>query len=177
LDSVLTAGPDPRGRSRITNKVRASPLGLDGRSERGRRWRDIIDGLIREYGPSEVDKLRELATLKLSLEATQAAVINGDILRSEDLIRLANAIGRCEKPLRARVRARAAQAPAGASQSEPDLSHLSNEQLDRLGAMLAEADARKAAEANAARDASEARRMDEMAASDAPSPSEGQANG
>jgi hypothetical protein len=72
LDSVLTAGPDPRGRSRITNKVRASPLGLDGRSERGRRWRDIIDGLIREYGPSEVDKLRELATLKLSLEATQS---------------------------------------------------------------------------------------------------------
>jgi hypothetical protein len=67
----------------------------------GRLWRE------------EPDKLRELATLKLSLEATQAAVINGDILRSEDLIRIANAIGRIEKVLKAKVRQRASQAPAG----------------------------------------------------------------
>jgi hypothetical protein len=112
LDSALTVERFPRGRSRITNKVRASPLGLDGRSERGRRWRDLIDGLIAAYGADEPDRIRELATLKLSLEATQAAVINGDILRSEDLIRLANAITRCEKPLRARARVREAQAPA-----------------------------------------------------------------
>jgi len=99
-------------RARITNKVRLSPRGVDGRSERGRRWRDIIDSLIAAYGAAEPDKLRELATLKLSLEATQAAVINGDVLRSEDLVRLANLISRREKELRAKQRAAAASAPS-----------------------------------------------------------------
>ena len=113
LDSALSVERHPMGRSRITNKVRSSPLGLDGRSERGRRWRDLLDGALAAYGGEEPDKLRELATLKLSLEATQAAVINGDILRSEDLIRIANAIGRIEKVLKAKARQRASQAPAG----------------------------------------------------------------
>jgi hypothetical protein len=101
------------GRSRITNKVLASPLGVDGRSERGRRWRDLINGLLAVYGPGEPDKLRELATMKLSLEATQAAVINGDVLRSEDLVRVANLISRREKELRAKQRQREVERPEG----------------------------------------------------------------
>jgi hypothetical protein len=78
-----------------------------------RRWRDLLDGLIAAYGPGEPDKLRELAALKLSLEATQAAVINGDVLRSEDLVRLANLISRREKELRAKQRQREVEQPAG----------------------------------------------------------------
>ena len=72
-----------------------------------------MDGLIAAYGPSEPDKLRELATMKLSLEATQAAVINGDVLRSEDLVRVANLISRREKELRAKQRQREVEQPAG----------------------------------------------------------------
>ena len=117
LESVSSVERHPQGRSRITNKVRSSPLGLDGRSERGRRWRDLLDQALAAYGASEPDKLRELATLKLSLEATQAAVINGDILRSEDLIRLANAISRIEKVLGAKQRQRQAEPPAGGMRS------------------------------------------------------------
>ena len=101
------------GRSRITNKVRSSPLGVDGRSERGRRWRDLLDGLIAAYGPAEPDKLRELAALKLSLEATQAAVVCGDVLRSEDLVRLGNLISRRERELQRAARQREAAQPEG----------------------------------------------------------------
>jgi uncharacterized protein (DUF1501 family) len=57
-------------RSRITNRLRESPAGLDGRSERGRRWRDLLEVLIAEYGTADPEKLRETAALKLSLEAT-----------------------------------------------------------------------------------------------------------
>ncbi len=71
-----------------------------------------MDALIAEFGPGEPDKLRALATLQLSLEATQAAVINGEVLRSEDLVRLANLISRREKELRAKARQREAARPA-----------------------------------------------------------------
>jgi hypothetical protein len=103
----------PRLRAKVTNNFRKSPAGLDGRSERGRRWRDVLEALIAEYGTAEPEKLRALATLKLSLEATEGAVVAGDILRSEDLVRLANLISRREKELRARQRQRLAEPPAG----------------------------------------------------------------
>ena len=111
LDSALSVERHPMGRSRITNRVRSSPLGVDGRSERARRWRDVLDALITAYGTAEPDKLRELATLKLSLEATQAAVISGDVLRSEDLVRVANLVSRREKELRAKQRQREVEQP------------------------------------------------------------------
>jgi len=112
LDSA-TIERHPKGRARITNKIRISPAGVDGRSERARRWRDVIDALIAAYGASEPDKLRELATLKLSFEATQAAVINGDVLRSEDLVRLANLISRRERELRAAAHKREVERDKG----------------------------------------------------------------
>jgi hypothetical protein len=104
LNSVETAARDPRARSRVTNSLRESLVGVDGRTERARRYRDLLEGCLAEFGPGEPDKLRALAAMKLSLEATQAAVINGDVLRSEDLVRLANVISRREQELRARAR-------------------------------------------------------------------------
>ena len=103
----------PRARSRITNNVRESLVGVDGRSERARRYRDLLEGLIVEFGPGEPDNLRALAAMKLSLEATQAAVINGDVLRSEDLVRLANVISKRERELRAKQRQREVEQPTG----------------------------------------------------------------
>jgi hypothetical protein len=112
LDCEITTVRSANVRSRVTNNVRESLVGVDGRSERGRRFRDIIEALIVEYGSSDPDKLRALAALKLSLEATQAAVINGDILRAEDQVRLANIISRREKELRAKARQREAEPSA-----------------------------------------------------------------
>ncbi len=103
----------PRLRAKVTNNFRLSPAGVDARSERGRRWRDLLEGLIAKYGTADPEKLREVATLRLSLEATQAAVIAGDILRSEDLVRLGNLISRREKELRAKQRQRQVERPEG----------------------------------------------------------------
>lgn len=113
LESVTAALGPPAGRSRFTNNIRRTPDGVHGKSARGRRYLDVLDGLILEFGLGDADRLRELATLRLSLEATQAAVVAGDILRSEDLVRLANLISRREKELRARRRQASAQPPAG----------------------------------------------------------------
>jgi hypothetical protein len=109
LDGVATDTRSPRVRSRVTNNLRGSLAGVDGRSERGRRWRDILEALIAEYGTADPERLREVAALRLSLEATQVAVVNGDVLRSEDLVRLANLISRREKELRAKRRQTPAQ--------------------------------------------------------------------
>jgi hypothetical protein len=112
LDCETTPVRPANIRARITNRLRESTAGLDGRSERGRRWRDVLEALIAEYGADEPDRLRALATLRLSLEATETAVINGDVLRSEDLVRLTNLISRREKELRAKQRYREAKAPS-----------------------------------------------------------------
>jgi hypothetical protein len=112
LEGTAAVERSPRLRAKVTNNLWQSPDGLDQRSPRGRRWRDLLDGLIAEYGTAYPEKLRSLAVLKLSLEATQAAVLRGDILRSEDIVRLENLIGRRERELGAKARAREAERPA-----------------------------------------------------------------
>jgi hypothetical protein len=138
FNSALVIERHPMGRARITNRVLECPPGIDGRSERGRRWKDLLNALIVSYGQDEPDRLRELATLKLSYEATQAAVVTGDVLRSEDVVRLGNLVSRRERELALRARGRLAQASTSAAPttSAPDLSSLSDAQLDRLGALL-----------------------------------------
>jgi hypothetical protein len=113
LECETTAVRPANVRARITNRLRESPAGVDGRSERGRRWRDLLEGLIAEYGTADPEKLREVAALRLSLEATQAAVVRGDIRRSEDLVRLANLISRRERELQVKQRQREAEPPVG----------------------------------------------------------------
>jgi hypothetical protein len=98
-------------RARRTNSPRGLPVGVDGRSAEARRWRDILEALIVSYGQDDMDKLRSLATLRVSLEVTQAAVLRGDVLRSEDIVRLERLIGQREKELGLRARARLATAP------------------------------------------------------------------
>jgi hypothetical protein len=49
------------------------------RSQHGRRFRDLAALVIAEHGPDIYPvKIRELAGLKLSIEITQAALVNGD---------------------------------------------------------------------------------------------------
>jgi hypothetical protein len=86
-------------RSGLTN----NPYRLDGvdmRTERGRRYRDIVDALIAEFGSSNPVGLRELAGLKFTLEQTQAAVVAGDQRAREDLVRISNLVARREAVMR-----------------------------------------------------------------------------
>jgi hypothetical protein len=86
-------------RSGLTN----NPYRLDGvdmRTERGRRYRDIVDALIAEFGSSNPVGLRELAGLKFTLEQTQAAVVAGDERAREDLVRISNLVARREAVMR-----------------------------------------------------------------------------
>ena len=92
-------------RSALTNDPRRLP-GVDMRSHHGRRFRDIVNVLIAEFGDADVTRLRELGGLKYSLEQVQAAVVAGDSRACEDLVRLSNLITRREAELRARIRPR-----------------------------------------------------------------------
>ena len=99
LDMATVAARPRKLRSGLTN----NPYRLDGvdmRTERGRRYRDIVDALIAEFGSSNAVALRELAGLKFSLEQTQAAVVAGDARAREDLVRLSNLITRREGAMR-----------------------------------------------------------------------------
>jgi hypothetical protein len=79
------AAPRPRNnRSGLTNNIFRLP-GVDMRSPRGRRYRDLCDALIAEFGDADPAGLRELATNKrpvvlcLAPTAKQAGVVYGYI--------------------------------------------------------------------------------------------------
>jgi len=74
--------------------------GVDGRSPRARRYRDVVDALIGEFGLHDPVAIRELAGLKITLEMTQGQVVAGDSRAREDLVRVSNLIARREKEMR-----------------------------------------------------------------------------
>jgi hypothetical protein len=86
-------------RSGLTNNPHKLD-GVDMRTQRGRRYRDIVDALIAEFGAANSVGLRELAGLKFTLEQTQAAVVGGDQRAREDLVRVSNLVARREKEMR-----------------------------------------------------------------------------
>lgn len=93
-----------KARSVLTNDPRRLP-GVSMRSPRGRRFRDIVETLMAEFGANcDPVRLRELAGLKFSAEEVQAAVVHGNTRAVEDLVRLSNLICRRENELRARAR-------------------------------------------------------------------------
>ena len=100
-----------RRRSVLTNDPRRLP-GVDMRSHHGRRFRDIVEVLLGEFGAVDTARLRELASLKFTFEQVQAAVVAGDSRACEDLVRLSNLITRREAELRTRMAAKAPKPPS-----------------------------------------------------------------
>jgi hypothetical protein len=86
-------------RSALSNNPRRLS-GIDMRSSRGRRFKDIVNALVDEFGDANPVALREVASLRFSLEETQADVVNGVARAREDLVRLSNLIARRETVLR-----------------------------------------------------------------------------
>ena len=98
-------------RSAVTNNPFFLP-GVDMRSTRGRRYRDIVASLIVEFGEADPEALRDLATWKVTLEDTQAAVISGDAAAREDMVRIGNLIARREASLREAASASQSRVPS-----------------------------------------------------------------
>lgn len=104
LGSAAISVRSRKAHARLTNNLRELH-GVDGRSAEGKRYRDLLDSLIVEFGAHDPIRLRELAGLKYTQELTQAAAIKGDMAACENLVRLANLISRREGALRAAKRA------------------------------------------------------------------------
>jgi hypothetical protein len=98
-------------RAKLSNDLFALP-GVDGRSARARRYRDLMHDLIAEFGIADPRRLRDLAGLRFTLEQCQASIVGGGASTLEDLVRMTNAIGRKERELRASKRAETAAKPS-----------------------------------------------------------------
>ena len=102
---------NPKRRAVATNNPQKL-VGVDMKSGHGRRFADIMTMLAIEYIGLDPVTLRELASLKLTLELTQLAVIEGDKRARGDLVRISNVISRRESQLRAEHVKAQAEAPS-----------------------------------------------------------------
>jgi hypothetical protein len=97
------AAQPANNRSRITNG-KALLDGVSACSTKGRRYRDVIDGLSADLGsdPSLADQLqiRSIAALIVHAEALTADMLNGKPVDSEQLTRVSNSAARMLSALR-----------------------------------------------------------------------------
>jgi hypothetical protein len=110
LKGLAVEGQPRKLRSVATNGP-CRLAGVDMRRAAGRRYLNLVDQLVSQFGDANLEAVRELAGLRFSLEQCQARVVNGDARAREDLVRLFNLIGRREKVLRD-VRRTEAKRPA-----------------------------------------------------------------
>ena len=108
--SLNVVGRSRHGSSPTANSPFTLP-GVDGRSPDGRRFRELAEALVAEYGSVDVFAIRELSGLKLMLERQHEEILRGDRQSLEDLVRLSNVVERKEKALRLRARQKPAPRP------------------------------------------------------------------
>lgn len=84
-----------RGRSAATN-ARSFLAGIDGRSTRARRFRDLMSsfaaglGGIDALSESELALVRQAASVTMRAEELQSAIARGEAVDPDELIRLSN---------------------------------------------------------------------------------------
>jgi hypothetical protein len=97
LSSQQVARHLKQGRSRVTNGSRTL-IGVKGSSKYGRRYRDLIDLFTAEVGSVltqfEQAMVKQAAALAVQGEQMQAAIVNGEAVNSDDLIRLSSEVRR-----------------------------------------------------------------------------------
>jgi hypothetical protein len=82
-------------RSRITNGTDML-AGIDARSAPARRYRDLCQSLADDLGgaasltTAQTALVRQAAAMLVQSEAFQSAILNGEIVDSEQLVRLSN---------------------------------------------------------------------------------------
>jgi hypothetical protein len=80
-------------RSRITNCARFLP-DVDGRSARGRRFRDLVEVYLEKTGGRQQDLCRQLATLVMAREDLSARLVRGEAVSAQDVLLLSGTINR-----------------------------------------------------------------------------------
>jgi hypothetical protein len=97
----------PRTRSMVTNQSKLLH-GVDGRSTTARRFRDLIADYAREAGgsavlsPAELGMVRQAAAMTLRAEQLQAAIVRGEPVLADEMIRLSSEARRVLAGLRKR---------------------------------------------------------------------------
>ena len=101
----------PRIRSAVSNGTRLL-VGVDGRSALARRFRDLIAELTAEAGgreglsAAECSAIRQAAAMMLRAEQVQAAIVKGEFVDNDELIRLSGEARRVLAALRKRADAK-----------------------------------------------------------------------
>ena len=126
LDIAASDSRPAKLRSRFTNDPSFLP-GVDRRTRDGRRYQDIVLALVAEFSPANPVALREIATLRFSLERAQGEIVAGGDCSLEDIVRLTNAIERKERALRASKHA------AIKAQSVSLEQHLARRSVEKAG--------------------------------------------
>jgi hypothetical protein len=102
-------------RSAVSNRSRLLP-GVDGRSANARRFRDICAAYETEAGGNvsevERDLIRQAAGLTLRAEQLQGAIVRGEAVDNDELIRLSSTAKRLLEAIRAKA---AKNKPTGAA--------------------------------------------------------------
>jgi hypothetical protein len=84
-------------RSAVTNGSKLL-VGIDGRSPMARRFRDLVQAYSAEIGGEltqfEKAMVKQAASLAIAAETMQAKVINGELVNSDDLIRISSEVRR-----------------------------------------------------------------------------------
>jgi hypothetical protein len=94
-------------RSKVTNGSKLL-TGIDGRSATARRFRDLSADFAREHGggsalsPAELGMVRQAAAITLRAEQLQAAIVRGEPVLADELIRLSSEARRILSGLRRR---------------------------------------------------------------------------
>jgi hypothetical protein len=87
-------------RSAISNGSRILE-GVDGRSASARRFKDLVENFSRDLGgvdrlsEAEQSLIRQAASLTMRGEQLQAAIVRGEAVDPDELIRLSNTARRC----------------------------------------------------------------------------------
>jgi hypothetical protein len=97
LSSQQVARHLKQGRSAVTNGKRTL-IGVKGSSKFGRRYRDLVDEFSAEVGgvlsQTDLAMVKQAAALAIQGEVMQAAIINGEPINADDLIRLSSEVRR-----------------------------------------------------------------------------------
>ena len=86
-------------RSKVTNGTRLLE-GIDGRSPSARRYRDLVESFTHDLGGmdqlTESDRalVRQAASLTIRAQQLQTAIVNGEPVNPDELIRLTNTVRR-----------------------------------------------------------------------------------
>src|SRR5690349_5748033 len=103
-----------KGRSSVTNG-KALLIGIDGRTQHAKRFRDLVRAFTDELGghPSEVDKglVKQAAAMELKVEMLHADLVNGLRVPTDDLTRATSEARRLTELIRSKSK-RPKEAPA-----------------------------------------------------------------